>query len=210
MQMRRKRNTSGIYREHQQSVYIQDDTDREGEGGNCWALDWFLYGRRRLEETRERMKRKNWWNVVGECGLFLLLLHPTTTPLFFFFLLHSHRRKHLNESKVSRVFSSDLFPFPANDAQQQQPTVVTTSPTSRVDPPPRQPSSSAPMTLSHPYAGCAFCLWPCISDISCRRELDYIPRIIIISSSDQRSTDCRSLTNESPASWVFEFYLDCR
>lgn len=28
MQMRRKRNTSGISREHQ-SVYIQDDTDRE-------------------------------------------------------------------------------------------------------------------------------------------------------------------------------------
>lgn len=77
----------------------------------------------------------------GMRRLFLLLLHPTTTPLFFFLLLHSHRRKHLNESKVSRGCFSDLFPFPAaNDAQQQQPTVVTTSPTSRVDPPPRQPS----------------------------------------------------------------------
>lgn len=161
MQMRRKRNTSGIYREHQQSVYIQNDTDREGEGGNCWALDWFSIRKKKIRrdegenEEKELMKCRR-----GMRRLFLLLLHPTpTTPLFFFFLLHSHRRKHLNESKVSRGCFSDLFPFPAaNDAQQQQPTVVTTSPTSRVDPPPRQPSSSAPMTLRHPYAGCAFLL----------------------------------------------------
>jgi hypothetical protein len=159
------------------------------------------------------MKRKNWWNVVGECAVcFFFFFTPPPPP----YSSSSSSTAIVGNIWMNLKLAGVVL---VTCSRFQQPTTPSSS--SQQSSRRRRPVGLILHRVNRRRRprwlcvirtrGVRFCLWPCISDISCRRELDYIPRIIFISSSDQRSTDCRSLTNESPASWVFEFYLlDCR
>lgn len=161
MQMRRKRNTSGIYREHASpSIYKTTGIEREKEE-TVERSTGFLYGRRRLEETRERMKRKNWWNVVGECAVcFFFFFTPPPPPYSSSSSSTAIVGNIWMNLKLAGVVlvTCSRFQQPTTPSSSSQQSSRRRRPVGLILHRVNRRSSSAPMTLRHPYAGCAFLL----------------------------------------------------